>query len=169
MSHLCHRIWLNCCCINCKIDAKRKEPFINTLKRYTQLLFEIWDFRYSNKQLITKYLKLLMECDFSTIQMQNMTQTLTVMLPLYRSDKATTTGYGARGRVVKCMPSSHLPFIQKVRIPPGTLDTFTRQAIQLAFDTSMILLRCPLVPEIMHTGTLAIWHFNLIWKATLRR
>ena len=32
------------------------------------------------------------------------------------------------------------------RIPPGSLDTF----IQQAYGTSVVLLKCPLVPEIMH-------------------
>jgi hypothetical protein len=30
------------------------------------------------------------------------------------------------------------------------LDSFMRGSIQLAYETSVVLLRCPLVPEIMH-------------------
>jgi hypothetical protein len=37
-----------------------------------------------------------------------------------------------------------------VQIPPGTMDIFSfEETILLAYRTSVVLLRCPLVPEIM--------------------
>jgi hypothetical protein len=59
------------------------------------------------------------------------------------------------------------PHCCKVRFPTGTWIFSCEEAVQLAYGMSMVLFRCPFVPEIMHRRASEVFLHQLSWNVAI--
>jgi hypothetical protein len=63
--------------------------------------------------------------------------------------------------------SNHLPLTALGSNPEGTWILSCEEAIQLAYGTSVVLLQCPFVHEIMHGGAPEVFLHKLSWNVAI--